>query len=753
MPDQITTDNLYREIIDHSAEGIVVYDSQFRYVMWNPRMAEITGVAAQDVIGRFPFDVFPFLRERKTTIQQLTTRVLNGETVNFPDEENTVPQTGKHFWISGILAPYRDNTGSVIGIVGLYRDVTEQRAAGEALRQSEARYRRMLETAYEGIWVADKMNIVTYANPRMAEMLGYSVEEIIGRDAFSFVYSEDVASSKERISARRNGDKEPFDFRLQRKGGSVQWVRLTATPIFEGSSDYAGILGMMTDTAKERRAQDALNQTVNELDALYNNAPCGYHSVDERGIFIEMNDTELNWIGYSREEVIGKMHITEILTEKSRALFDKTFEYFKRDNGSVREIEYEICNRDGNTFVTLAKSQAQFDENNKFLRSNTSLFDITEWRAAEKSRQHVEIKLRDSEARYRTLVDNASDIIYETDPNGHFTYFNTKTAARVLNYSEEEMMGQHFSLVIHPEWRERVIQFYQKQFLSKTPTSYYELPVQAKNGTVIWLGQNLNMVIENGRVIKNQAFCRDITERRMREEELEQSREKLRELSSHLQSVREAERKRIAHEIHDELGSSLTALKMDLSWHGDHLAEAKDPMAKRLAEAIGKIDECIQTVRKIATDLRPSVLDNLGLWAAIEWQTQDLQNRLHIPFILELDVQEIELPPDEATAIFRIFQETMTNVARHSGATKVDIDITSTPEEIHMQIRDNGRGMADTNGAANTQSFGILGMAERAKSFGGQFSITSQPQCGTKVSVIMPLRRPATDLHKENTAL
>ncbi|MGB9150073.1 MAG: PAS domain S-box protein, partial [Burkholderiales bacterium] len=171
MPDMIPSDNLYREIIDHSAEGIVVYDKALRCVMWNKRMEEITGIASSEVVGRDSLQAFPFLHGREDTIRKFMHDVLGGKIATVPDEEIVIPQTGTRFWVAGIVAPHRDTAGNIIGMVAFYRDITARKLADDALRESEARYRRMLETAYEAVWTADTNNVVTYASPRMAEML------------------------------------------------------------------------------------------------------------------------------------------------------------------------------------------------------------------------------------------------------------------------------------------------------------------------------------------------------------------------------------------------------------------------------------------------------------------------------------------------------------------------------------------------------------------------------------------------------
>lgn len=225
-------------------------------------------------------------------------------------------------------------------------------------------------------------------------------------------------------------------------------------------------------------------------------------------------------------------------------------------------------------------------------------------------------------------------------------------------------------------------------------------------------------------------------------QELKSSQKQLRALSAHLQSVREEERTRIAREIHDELGQSLTALKMDLLWLQGKIHEAKQRGGETINETIramtNLIDATIQTVRRIATELRPGVLDDLGLIAAIEWQTQEFQHRTNILCRFISTVHDIELDRDRSTAVFRIFQETLTNIARHAQATHVSIRLEVDKTMLTLEIKDDGRG-AEIEKIESSKSLGVLGMKERAALFGGSVTITSAPREGTTVIVKIPV--------------
>jgi signal transduction histidine kinase len=226
-------------------------------------------------------------------------------------------------------------------------------------------------------------------------------------------------------------------------------------------------------------------------------------------------------------------------------------------------------------------------------------------------------------------------------------------------------------------------------------------------------------------------------QRRRAEEKLRKSHEQLRTLSLYLEYVREEERIRIAREVHDVLGQALTGLKLQLTWMMSRLPRKPRSLLVKARAMSGQIDDTIDTVRRIATDLRPGVLDNAGLLAAIEWQANQFQRRTGIRCRVSANIKDSLWDQDLNTAFFRIFQEALTNIVRHAGATEVKVTLTRKADDLILRIRDNGSGISEAE-AQNTKSFGLLGMRERAGLLGGEVRVRGRPGQGTVVSVLIP---------------
>jgi signal transduction histidine kinase len=236
----------------------------------------------------------------------------------------------------------------------------------------------------------------------------------------------------------------------------------------------------------------------------------------------------------------------------------------------------------------------------------------------------------------------------------------------------------------------------------------------------------------------NAGLKREIADHQRTEDESRRSSEQLRELSARLQSVREEERTRIARAIHDELGQTLTGLKMDVAWLQRHLDQPQPALLEKTQTMSDLIDTTIQTVRRISTELRPGILDDLGLVATIEWQLQEFQMRTGIESNLISAPEEATLNTDAATTVFRIFQEILTNVARHAHATRVEVAVEETGTFLTLQVQDNGRGITATE-IHSPKSIGLLGMQERARLQAGEVQFHGTPGKGTTVTVRLPL--------------
>jgi PAS domain S-box-containing protein len=316
-----------------------------------------------------------------------------------------------------------------------------------------------------------------------------------------------------------------------------------------------------------------------------------------------------------------------------------------------------------------------------------------------------------------------------------------------MNKAAEEMIKRPFFVQLRKQWNAQI------QSTSQIDRENHDKRLSVRNNPVTYelYEPDLDRFIEiktiprfdaNKQIVGAINLIRDITEWKHAEEAIKRSEEELRNLTAYLHKVTEIERTNIAREIHDELGSSLTVLKMDLAWLKMKLPEDSGQLAERMHEMAKLIDKTIKTMKRISTDLRPGLLDDLGLAAAIEWQAQEFQKRTGIQSETDIVPKNITFDKDRNTAIFRIFQETLTNIARHAQATKVNIALTERDGEIELQVHDNGRGITEDE-LGNPKSFGLIGMRERVKIFGGNIIITGVHGKGTLVTVRIPLNNSA----------
>lgn len=347
-----------------------------------------------------------------------------------------------------------------------------------------------------------------------------------------------------------------------------------------------------------------------------------------------------------------------------------------------------------------------------------------------------------------SLLDQVCNAVIATDLSGKIIHWN-RFAETLYQWNREEVIGRNVVEILVPVGHQDLAGQILK---SIEETGYWEgeFPVRRKDGSV-FDAYVVDAVLKdrNQQVYGLVGVSVDITERKRAEELLRSSKEQLRALSAHLQWVREKERSHIAREIHDELGQSLTGLKIDLSWLDHRLQDAQNIASTRL-RLIEKVhsmsdlvDSTIKQVRKITTELRPRILDEFGLPAAIEWQTREFEARTGLRCRLTTNVETIALDDHCATTLFRIFQETLTNILRHSGGTEVKVLLQRSKPGLLLEVRDNGRGISRKK-VWDSASLGLLGMRERALLSHGELTITGIRGKGTTVRVWIPgEKRPA----------
>ncbi len=351
-------------------------------------------------------------------------------------------------------------------------------------------------------------------------------------------------------------------------------------------------------------------------------------------------------------------------------------------------------------------------------------------------RKQAEEALRKSEELFRTVWENSADGMRLVDHDGRIVMVNP-AFCNLVKIPPKKLIGQHFNIPYRAQNQKDIEIFRQRfeeeSFQTRLSTTIdlvqgKDVPVEISN-SFIKFGEDNNFLL---------SVFRDVTERKLAEKQIRESQESLRKLSAHLQNVREKERTEIAREIHDELGQLLTTLNLDMSWVESMLPKNDRSVTERLKIMSNLLDTTIATVQRISTELRPALLDDLGLIAAIEWQAKEFQNRSGIKCNFSYDQKNLDLDKDQSTTIFRIFQETLTNVARHSNASIVDISLKQTNDELILKITDNGQGISKEK-IYDPKSIGIIGMKERASIHNGVLDIKSKRNKGTTVILRIPL--------------
>jgi len=359
--------------------------------------------------------------------------------------------------------------------------------------------------------------------------------------------------------------------------------------------------------------------------------------------------------------------------------------------------------------------------------------DVTE-------RVRAEEAVERSEARLRGILDSAMDAIITVDEHQRVVLFN-KSAESVFGWLREEALGAPLETFIPPRHRAThagdVRRFGETGIASRRMGESRIVSGLRRNGEEFPLDASISQIAEGGQRFFT-VILRDVTRRVRDEEALKRSHEEIRSLAMAATTAREQEKSRIARELHDELGQALTALKIDLGWLREKVGNETGEVREKLLAMQALVDSTVAAARRISADLRPLMLDDLGLAAATDWLVQSFSQRTGIACALEADESDLDLQDPYATAVFRVLQESLTNIAKHAGATRVTVRVERRDGRLALEVRDNGRGFVVSE-PAKPGSFGLLGLRERASLLGGEVSIESIPGKGTTMRMSLAL--------------
>jgi PAS domain S-box-containing protein len=472
----------------------------------------------------------------------------------------------------------------------------------------------------------------------------------------------------------------------------------------------------------------ALGESELSLRAILDASLDAFILIDAAGVIRMWNNRAETMFGWLEAEAIGQRLSQTIIPERYRERHDQGLARYRvTGEGALvnRRVEMTARHRDGREFpVELAITPIEQADEPRF---GVFVRDITERRRIEEQLTFQSI-----------ILSNVRDCVVVADLEGRVQFWN-RGAEALFGYTKDEMLGRTVTILYADaadpaaqlaEDRSRVLR-------GEDPTG--ESLRRRKDGSTVWV-HSKRVVLRDaaGTAFGILGVARDISERKRTSEELLASQEQLRELAHRLRSVREQERAVMARQIHDELGQALSALHLDVAWLRARLHDQDVVLEEKTRSMAALIESSIGRVRTLATELRPAVLDSLGLLAAIEWETQQFTRRTGIPCTHELPPDPPAVDADRSTDVFRILQEALTNVARHAGAREVVVTLRFWRGELQLSVSDDGRGITAAE-IASPQALGLVGMRERALLWDGTVEWRARDGGGTVVDLRLPL--------------
>ncbi len=524
------------------------------------------------------------------------------------------------------------------------------------------------------------------------------------------------------------------------------WNRLDLDLLLIGSIDALVVSfivgGMLVFLFRVFGIKDeALRESDERYKALFNNLndSVTVHGIMEdgrAGTFIEVNDAATRIHGYSKEELL-KMSPADMIDTEKGADVKPIVKKLMRDKHVI--FETVDMTKDGRS-MPVEISSHMFDLKGKPMIMSI-VRDISERKLVEEElkehRDNLDVlvvertrALAESEEKFRSYIDNSPIGIFIIDADAKYVEVN-ESACEMTGYTEGELLNLGIADLVPDDFLREAGGSFQGLFAEGKAS--IESRFRRKDGSVGWWIVDA-VKLSDDRYI---GFTTEITGLKGVENELEESRETLRNLSSHLENMREEERKRISREVHDELGQDLTGLNMQLSWLGGKLGEGNEHLFEKIESMSDIIHRMVKTVQRIASELRPNLLDTLGIIAACENEIGRYREMggIEIDAVYDLDTEG--LGPEVSITLYRILQETLTNIVRHADASRVEIVLKEENGFIVLAVTDDGRGITDEQ-ISDPVSFGILSIHERVHAFGGSVYVSGKPGEGTNVTVKLP---------------
>ena len=730
-----STVNTFSQCFEYAALGLSVTDLEGRVLDVNSAYCSMTGYTESELWHDVNLQTVIHPADLPIALEKMRALVA-GEIPAFIVEHRYIKKDGSKFWVQNNVSLIRNKAGQPASIAWLTQDISERKRAQASLaaleesrnarNAAEQKYQQIFENAGEGIFQSTPEGRYLTANPALARMHGFdSPADLINsrQDISHEIYVEPTQREEFKRLLEKHGSVHAFEHETIRRDGSKIWISVNAHAIRDDAGNILYYEGTAQDITERKRTEEALRESEERYRDLVENSRELICTHDLDGKILSVNRAARELFGYELHEFVGVKNIRDILEPEVRDEFDMYMQRILDEgatsgtmlvqtrSGEHRVLEYYNSLRTEGVAAPIVRGIAR---------------DITEARTAEQA-------LRESEERYRELFENSKDAFYVHDINGIYTSVN-RAAEKLSGYSREQIVGKHFSEFMAPHYAQIVQRQLQKKLETAGETTY-EVEVITKKGRSVPIEISSRLIVEAGVPVGVQGCIRDISEKR-------KAQEVERNYSRRLIEAQEAERRRISRELHDQVGQILTAVKMNL-----HVLQHKCSQPEILLsinENLKVIDEAVDQIRDLSIDLRPLLLDDLGLVVALRWYLERQTRNLGIPakFVSGSLDEDDRFSSELETACFRIVQEGVTNIVRHARATRISVRLERVVSDLILLITDDGAGFDARmlRSGSGTATLGLRGMEERAQAVGGTITIDSAPALGTEICARFPIK-------------
>ena len=724
------SEDKYRRFYEDAPLGYQSLDASDNFLDVNKEWLNILGFSKEEVIGRrFADFVAPEFIE--TFVQNFPCFRASGKIRAI--EFEMIKKDGSRITVSLDGNVEYDQEGHFRRTHCIIHDITERKKAEQALQESEIRYKAVVDNAQEGIAVVqDKM--IRFVNPAVIDIMGYTEDELTSKIFIEFVHPDDREQVMKIHLKRFKGEEVPpvYEVRIVDKQGETKWLENNGILIEWGGRPAT--LNFLRDVTSRKKTDEELKKHQYYLEKAQELGEIGTWELDLIQNKLVWTDENCRIFGVPEGSVVNYEIFLSIVHPDDREYVDKKWK------AALNKEPYDIEHRiivDGEVKWVREKADVEYDEHGKATSAIGFTQDIT-------NRKEAEEQMRQERDRAQKYLDIAEVMFVVIDTDQIVRLINQK-GCKVLGYNEKDIINNNWFDNFLPESiRKEVNTVFKKLVAGEIePVEYFENHVLTKDGDerlIAW--HNTVLRDEQGRITATLTSGEDITERKKAEETILENQAQLKSLASQLSLTEESERRRIATELHDQIGQSLVFSKIKLDEL--HQSATSSELTKALDEICNNIGRIIQDTRTLTFDLSSPILNELGLEAAVaEWLDVQIREKHGIETEFVDDGQQKLLDDDIRALLFRNLRELLVNVIKHADAHKVKVSIRRVNEHIHINVEDDGKGFDAVkvmSTAIEETKFGLFSIRQRLEQLGGQFEIDTEERRGSKITMTAPLK-------------